>query len=422
MRTFLLFAVILVFFCPSALFGQEPIHMIGNELYPSQSLDGDVGVVRTDIDLNQPAMYTGSVSLAKVMWSTSGIQGCTISFKIKFFRRVADTLTMTAERGPFTPNANPYTATLTPPVPVQQGDLIAITRLTDCGSPTKFWEPGAEGYLQYPGDLTGTVDMASATSQGGMLLIGGWGQVTEIMLYVIPVVGSTPGALGSFFRTELQILRPHPGLSDDDMVCKMVFRRAGVPGSSADRTRLINLKPGEMFSTADVVADMGGSGLGSLDISFFLPMADFTVMIARVYNDAGAAGTSSLTEQPLVAHDYTSGDTTKLDHGDQGFLLTPRDPLRTRFNVGVRTLYKGATIMAELRDSRGVEIRRKRHTYTANYFVQMPVQDFVGGPIAGNESIMVHVTSGSAFVYASTTDNVTNDPSIQFARRFRTVY
>ena len=41
-----------------------------------------------------------------------------------------------------------------------------------------------------------------------------------------------------------------------------------------------------------------------------------------------------------------------------------------------------------------------------------------GYTLAGGESISFEITSGSAFIYGATTDNTTNDPSVQFARKF----
>jgi hypothetical protein len=40
-----------------------------------------------------------------------------------------------------------------------------------------------------------------------------------------------------------------------------------------------------------------------------------------------------------------------------------------------------------------------------------------GYVLIGGETITVQMTSGSAFVYGSTTDNTTQDPSVQFARK-----
>jgi hypothetical protein len=40
-----------------------------------------------------------------------------------------------------------------------------------------------------------------------------------------------------------------------------------------------------------------------------------------------------------------------------------------------------------------------------------------GYVLTGGETITFDVTGGAAFVYGSTTDNTTNDPSVQLARR-----
>ena len=50
----------------------------------------------------------------------------------------------------------------------------------------------------------------------------------------------------------------------------------------------------------------------------------------------------------------------------------------------------------------------------APWWPGMDAATFLGRPIEGNESIEIHVTVGSAIVYGATTDNVTNDPAVQF--------
>lgn len=381
---------------------------VGNDVTTPNSSDGNVAAVRTDVDLVHPATHTGNVSTAKVYWSAAG---CTNALKIKFFRRVGDTLTMIGERGPFTPTSNVYTVTLTPPVAVQQGDLIGVARVASCGNPGAVIGFPNEGYLQYAADVTGAVAMADAAShQGGVLALSASGTVTEWMARVIPVVGSTTGGFGSRFKTEMQFFNPQ---TSGTMTCKVVFHPAGVAGSSSDTTRLVILDHGEIYSTEDVVAAMGQSGLGSLDIS--VPAGQSVpVILTRVYNDAGIDGTSGLTEEPIAVSDAVAVGTNLLARGVTGFLVTPRDPARTRFNIGVRTLYSGATIAVTLRNSAGVVIRTVTRTYTANYFIQTDAESFVGGPIAGDESIQISISTGSAIVYGSTTDNTTNDPAIQF--------
>lgn len=381
---------------------------IGNDVTTPNSSDGNVGATRTDIDLVHPATHSGNVATAKVYWSSIG---CANAFKIKFFRRVGDTLTMIGERGPFTPTVSVYTATLSPAVAVHQGDLIAVTRIATCGNTGAMVGFPSEGYLQYASDVTGSVEMsAAAQHQGGVLAVSATGTVTEWMARVIPVVGSVIGAFGSQFKTEMQFFNPQ---TSGSMTCKVVFHPAGVAGSSADTTRLVALDPGEVFSTGDVVAAMDQSGLGTLDIS--VPAGQNVPMIlTRVYNDAGVNGTSSLTEDAIPVTDDLAINTNLLARGVTGFLVTPRDPARTRFNIGVRTLYSGATIQVTLRNPTGAVVRTVTRTYTANYFVQVDAATFVGGPIAADQSIQISISSGSAIVYGSTTDNTTNDPAIQF--------
>src|SRR5258706_13540602 len=100
------------------------------------SSDSATGPVRTDIDLVAPASATGSVTSVHVYWSSSG---CTNAMKIKFFHRSGNTLTMTAERGPFTPTGGDNTIAMSPVVPVQQGALIGVARVANCGNAGTFF-------------------------------------------------------------------------------------------------------------------------------------------------------------------------------------------------------------------------------------------------------------------------------------------
>lgn len=405
MRTLRLLAVLLLL-VPAPLYAITLT--IGNE-GSANAGDGNIGPTRTDIDLVHPASHTGSVTQAKVYWSSSS---CANAFKIKFFRRVGDTLTLTAERGPFTPATNLYTAALTPAVQVQQGDLIGVARLSNCGNAGSITGFPSEGYLQYVGDITGSVAMsAAAAHQGSVLVLSASGTATSSTARVIPVVGSAAGAFGSHFRTEMQFFNPQ---TSGELTCALVFHKAGVAGSSADTTRLVTLDPLEVFSTADVVAAMGQTGIGSLDIN--VPAGQrVPIILTRVYNDAGTAGTSSLTEDAVPVTAGIEVGTHLLARGVTGFLVAPRDPVKTRFNIGVRTLHSGATMTITVRNADGVLVRTVSKTFTANYFVQADATTFLGGPLLGDETIQISIGSGSAIVYGSTTDNTTNDPNIQFA-------
>lgn len=371
------------------------------------SSDSAVASVRTDIDLSQPASATGSVTSVHVGWSSTG---CTNALKIKFFRRSGNTLTMTAERGPFSSSTGDITLAMSPAVPVLQGDLIGIARVANCGNPEAFVGIVTGGYVVYGSDVTGSVDLAAGFAAGGSLAIGGTGTASEQIRGFIPVVGSTAGGLGSNFKTSLQLLFGAPG-SSGSITGKLVFHPAGTSGSSTDPTVTYNVGAGQVVTYPDIVATFGLSGLGSIDL-ITASGATKPVIITRVYNDAGTLGTSGLTEDVI-----DPSDARVIPGGFTAFLVTPVDPSKTRFNIGVRTGASGATLTAVLRDTNGSALKTVTKSYLPNWFEQVDSTAFFTGTVVGaNQSISITVSiGGSAIVYGSTTDDITNDPNIQFA-------
>ena len=224
---------------------------------------------------------------------------------------------------------------------------------------------------------------------------------------IIPVVGSTPGALGqAFFRTSVQLHNP----GTTRMTGRLVYHPAGASASSTDSALLYVLDPGETRAIPDLLPAMGLTGLGSLDVVPDTGTAT-PLFVVRVFNDAGAAGTTGFTEEAVKPADA-------LVAGERGFLIAPPDAALYRFNVGVRTLGSGATLAITARNAAGTVTRTLTRTYPPNYFEQRDSASFLNGAaVAANESITIQVVSGSAIVYGATVDNRTNDPSLQFATR-----
>jgi hypothetical protein len=381
---------------------------IGNAFSTSPNAsDSNIAPVRTDVDLTGPASGTGTVTSVHVYWSQSG---CSNAIKIKFFRRSGNTLSMTAERGPFSSVGVDNTFAMSPAVPVLQGDLIGVARVAICGNPGTFFGFPTAGHIEFPSDVTGSVDLSAGTASGSPLALSGSGPTpTEQIRGYIPVVGSTAGGLGSNFKTSLQLLYGAP-TSTGSITGKLVFHAAGTSGTSSDPTVTYNVGAGQVVTYPDIVATFGRSGLGSVDV-IAAPAATKPVIITRVFNDAGALGTAGLTEEVI---DPT--DPRVIPAGFTGFLVTPVDPTKTRFNIGVRTFFSGATITAVLRDTNGNALKTVTKSYLPNWFEQVDSTTFFGGTVIGaNQSISITVGGGSAVVYGSTTDNITNDPNIQFA-------
>ena len=100
-------------------------------------------------------------------------------------------------------------------------------------------------------------------------------------------------------------------------------------------------------------------------------------------------------------------------------MIAPADVHQFRLNIGIRTLDQGVTMTVTVRDQNGATVKSVTKTFGATFFTQVGSATFLDGyTLAGGESISFEITSGSAFIYGATTDNTTNDPSVQFARKF----
>jgi hypothetical protein len=170
-----------------------------------------------------------------------------------------------------------------------------------------------------------------------------------------------------------------------------------------------SLGAGQTQAIADLLTAIGQTGIGSVDV--VLASGSAPAAVVRVYNDAGAAGTSGFTEDPVPVGDA-------LGAGDRGVLIAPSDPSLFRFNVGVRTLGAGARMTLTVKDSNGVVRRTATKAYDGNFFTQSEGGAFAGIPLSPSDTLTFDVTAGGAIVYGATADNRTQDPSIQIARRF----
>jgi hypothetical protein len=250
----------------------------------------------------------------------------------------------------------------------------------------------------------GTCDVASAPSAAVTVLITA---IPPPATRILPVVGSTQGSFGSFFKTSLQLYNPKAAAVSG----RIIFHTQAVSGASGDPSFAYSIPAGHSLAFADLLPAMGlAGGLGSADLVADATSA-FPVALARVFNDAGPAGTTGLTLEALAPSEA-------LHTGDSGALLVPADMTRFRLNVGVRTLEQGVTITITVRDRDGAVLKALEKTFAATFFRQIGSTEFLDGfVLTGGETISLDVTNGAAFLYGATTDNITNDPSVQLARR-----
>jgi len=285
------------------------------------------------------------------------------------------------------------TSKTTPPVWTPTADTFTAP----AGATSAIVEVGVDKF-EAGGTLTVFVDDVSFAPAGAPTdLTRGW----------LPVVGSLPGNFGATFRTSLKIL--NPGTSP--LSGRLVFHPAGQPQSDSDPSMGYSLAPGQSFAWYDVVAAMGLSGLGSMDVT---GDSITPTVVTRIFDDAGDAGTTGFTEPLFLAEPQGVPPIPSL----VGHLLLP-DLGRYRYNVGVRILQAPVDVTVDVLDPGGTVLHTATRTYTQNTLQQTSADDFAGVPLENDQNLRVTVSPFYAIVYGATVDNVTNDPSAQFLSHFQ---
>lgn len=265
-----------------------------------------------------------------------------------------------------------------------------------------------------PVNLGAGVNTSAAEQRGGT-----WGDGTELVFFsgraggqggidlyratrtrttLIPVVGSTKGAYGSAFVTSGTLSNP----GEKEISGNLVFHPAGIEALSTDPHASYRLAPYESQALPDVMAAIGTTGVGSLEI---VP-------------DTGAAPASMFRiEKGATAFVVPAvGPDNVMSLGNHTAVKMPADMKRYRVNVGVRTLGTGAKIWVCMHEPDGTYIRGYTREFPPNYLVQVPVAELLGGPVTNNQMVMFTVQGGSAVVFVSTVENDGPGSTMQIMR------
>jgi hypothetical protein len=356
------------------------------------------------VDLSHPATANGTVNSFSIIASAAT---CPDVFRVRFLRQVPGgfgAFAIVADRGPFSAIGNTNIFTLNPAVTVQKGDLLAVTQ-TSAGT--------CSGLTYAQGNASDMVmlldDLQNGSWLGGNLRAGVTPAMQaslnrDVLTDIIPVVGTVAGNFGSQFRTVIQLSNPTSATVNG----KLVFHPINAAGSSSDPSTSFTLTARETELLHSTETIFGVPGVGSIDV---ITSGTAPPLIAtRVFNDAGAAGTTGFAEDAVAVRDAIGVD-------QSAFIALPEDVTNFRMNVGVRTLSSGATLAITVNDRSGAPVASKVLTLGADLLRQMTVQDFTGTPATIDASIVVKVTAGSAIIYSTITDNRTNDSALKYASR-----
>ena len=368
-----------------------------------------IGVTAVAID----APVTGSGVLDTAIFGWARVVSCA-QVKIKVFRPNGAGFDFVAERGPIPVNADGpgelSIAALSPTIAVQAGDVLGIADVatgSDCGN-AQGTVSGFGRTVTIAGDVSTsfTPDAGNTTPHFDLALYASGPGSPEKFAGILAGSGSLHGAGTSIFKTGLQL--NNPGFAT--IRGRMIFHPLGQTGTSTDPSLGFTIEPGETKSSDDIVAALDLTGLWSVDV-YTGEGSGSPVVVARIFNDAGAGGTTGFTENLIDPADVFGGVGVSVT----GVLLGPPDLAKYRLNMGVRTLDGPVGVSISVKDASGAVVHTASHVYPANSFWQLSVHDFLGGfDIDANDSLVITFSNGRAIFYGATTDNVTNDPSVQF--------
>jgi hypothetical protein len=364
----------------------------------------------TLVDFSAPASAAGNITSVTVQWAGGGISGCSPGLKVKFFRPGSSgaSLSYLGERGPFPVVRSLLVLPISPPMALMARDLIGVTELGGpaCGGVANTNNGVGINTALFSGDVASDRTLAEATGlERNQISIQGTGGSSEVRTGVIPVVLSSPGQFGSNFKTAVQITNPSAFVLNG----RMVFHPEKTSAAPTDPSLAFTLASGQTIGYPDIVAAMGQTGVGSLDV--LSSESPPPLLVVRVFTDAGAAGTSGFTEATVRPQDA-------LQQFDTARITTPADPGNFRLNIGVRTLSAQTSVRITLNSASGAPLSTLTRAYPPDFFQQVSAADFLGGAAVGpNQTISISVDSGSVIVYGATADNRTNDSSLQLGNR-----
>ena len=217
---------------------------------------------------------------------------------------------------------------------------------------------------------------------------------------VFPVVGSTRGLNNASFKTSLRL-----GPATTSSVGKIVFHPAGHAGSDDDPSIPYRIERGQTLQYDDVVASIGQSGIGSLDVLQTFPFVGAaTTQVpaeARMFNE-GPGGTYGTFESPVLPVDAFR----PIDWN----LFVPSS--RFRVNIGIRTLTQ--THVSFFLIAAEGNITEKVIDFPPDYTFLQAADQFFGTPVNPGDSIVVNMTGDNviAIPFHTFTDNSTNDPAV----------
>ncbi|HEX3108886.1 MAG TPA: hypothetical protein VHU41_07310 [Thermoanaerobaculia bacterium] len=366
----------------------------------------------TIVNLDTPFNTDGQITSFTARFAPVG--GATLcsagdNFKIRVFRpNTGNAYQLVAERGTWGEAPQLMTVTLTPPIAVKRGDLLGIALFGPGGCALTGTYGTRYHLVQMNGDYTAGSPSYAVDAPGSAMNFRA-SSASSALVGTLPGAGVTGGAGGASFNTSLSITNPNK----EFVTLTVAYRAIGAAPGATPVTATVTVPP--LGTKSPKLTDlMSINGVGSIDI---YSTGGTPVVAARIYNDTGS-GTNGFTE-PMV-------EPTAVAHElDRLWLPIPADLSAYRMNIGVRTFANGATFVCDATTPDGAGgVGGFTKTYAANATSLEPLQSFFnnnpGSLIPGGSVVCSAVTPSTKadyILYATVTDNRTNDSAMYLAEK-----
>jgi hypothetical protein len=217
----------------------------------------------------------------------------------------------------------------------------------------------------------------------------------------VPVAAHNPGLKQSQWRSDL-------GLLNTGSVTAHVQAKFFGSGGVVSNTTYIS--PGVQSVLTDVVAQLGGSGQGALEILSDQPLK----VTSRTYNQVSSD--ASCLPNGTQGQDYPAVVASNgLSAGQIAYLPGLTENASYRSNIGLVNVGSGAaTVLVELYNGAGTKLTDYTVSLAAGQWAQetQPFLNKAGQTAMDRGYAKITVQSGSGvFGFASVVDNLTNDPT-----------
>ena len=247
-------------------------------------------------------------------------------------------------------------------------------------STLKLYQFNGTSFQEVPGsrvDPSRMIVSGSVTSTETLVLAASSTLVTPT--FVVPRAVSTPDV-----HTRL-VLRNH---SLGQIVGQVVFHAQGVPAGAGDPTLPYSIAPNKTLVLDDVVASLGATGAGSIDV---LATSGGFPEVHAVNIETTSTFPGSVVPVPPAAAAFATGDRV--------LLTAPGNLQRETFGFVVRTFGAGASFTVTTRDAAGAVVATTPLSYGANTMEQVAATTFTGGAtLTPSQSYDISMTAGNALI------------------------